>query len=77
LNKFWLKNIEMDTLGTVFSALADPSRREIIHRLARGPARVSDIAAPFSMSLNAVSKHIKVLERAGLSGAHGKDATTS
>jgi DNA-binding transcriptional ArsR family regulator len=66
LNKFWLKNIEMDTLGTVFSALADPSRREIIHRLARGPARVSDIAAPFSMSLNAVSKHIKVLERAGL-----------
>jgi DNA-binding transcriptional ArsR family regulator len=56
----------MDALGTVFSALADPSRREIIHRLARGPAGVSDIAGPFPMSLNAVSKHIKVLERAGL-----------
>src|ERR1700680_658673 len=56
----------MDTLGPVFSALSDASRRAILLRLATGPARVSDIAAPFPMSLNAVSKHIKVLERAGL-----------
>jgi DNA-binding transcriptional ArsR family regulator len=56
----------MDTLGTVLSALADPTRRAILDRLARGPARVTDVAAPFAMSLNAVSKHVKVLEIAGL-----------
>jgi DNA-binding transcriptional ArsR family regulator len=56
----------MDALGTVLLALSDPTRRAIIARLAAGPARVTDIAEPFSVSLNAVSKHLKVLERAGL-----------
>jgi DNA-binding transcriptional ArsR family regulator len=56
----------MDTLSSTFSALSDPTRRTIIDRLARGPACVGDIAAPFSISLNAVSKHLKVLEHAGL-----------
>jgi DNA-binding transcriptional ArsR family regulator len=48
------------------AAVADPTRRAIIDQLARGPARVTDVAAPFAMSLNAVSKHVKVLERARL-----------
>ncbi len=56
----------MDNLGLVLAAVTDPTRRAIIDRLARGPARVTDVAAPFDMSLNAVSKHVKVLERAGL-----------
>jgi DNA-binding transcriptional ArsR family regulator len=49
-----------------FLALADPTRRAILHRLARGEARVTELAAPFPMSLNAVSKHIRMLERAHL-----------
>ncbi|WP_394828641.1 ArsR/SmtB family transcription factor [Pendulispora albinea] len=53
-------------LDRAFAALADPTRRAIIDRLARGPSRVTDMAEPFAMSLNAVSKHIKVLEQAGL-----------
>lgn len=56
----------MDDLGHVLAAISDPTRRAIIARLARGSARVTDLAAPFAMSLNAVSKHIKVLEKAGL-----------
>jgi DNA-binding transcriptional ArsR family regulator len=56
----------MDQLGQVLTAVADPTRRAIIARLARGPARVTDVAAPFPISLNAVSKHLKVLEGAGL-----------
>jgi DNA-binding transcriptional ArsR family regulator len=48
------------------AAISDPTRRAIIARLARGPARVTDVAAPFRMSLNAVSKHVKVLEGAGV-----------
>ena len=56
----------MDTLSTAFAALAHPSRRAILDRLTRGPARVTEIAEPFDMSLNAVSKHLKVLEAAGL-----------
>jgi DNA-binding transcriptional ArsR family regulator len=56
----------MDALGRVLAAVSDPTRRAIIDRLARGPARVTDVAAPFSMSLNAVSKHVKVLEKAGV-----------
>jgi DNA-binding transcriptional ArsR family regulator len=56
----------MDQLGQVLAAVADPTRRGIIDRLARGPARVTDVAEPFAMSLNAVSKHVKVLEKAGL-----------
>jgi DNA-binding transcriptional ArsR family regulator len=56
----------MQTIDTVLTAIADPTRRAIIDRLTRGPARVTDVAEPFDMSLNAVSKHIKVLEGAGL-----------
>ncbi|MBV9947001.1 MAG: winged helix-turn-helix transcriptional regulator [Myxococcales bacterium] len=50
----------------VWTALADPTRRAILERLTRGPTRVTDVAAPFEMSLAAVSKHIKVLEAARL-----------
>ena len=56
----------MDTLSGVLSALSHPSRRAMIARLSGGSARVTDIAKPFDMSLNAVSKHLKVLEQAGL-----------
>jgi DNA-binding transcriptional ArsR family regulator len=56
----------MSDLGNVLAAVTDPTRRAIIDRLARGPARVTDVAVRFPMSLNAVSKHVKVLERAGL-----------
>jgi DNA-binding transcriptional ArsR family regulator len=58
-------NIE-PTLDHVLAALADPTRRAILSRLARGDARVTDIAEPFAMSLAAVSKHVQTLERAGL-----------
>ena len=54
------------TLDTTYSALADPSRRAMLTRLRDGDLRVTEIARPFDMSLNAVSKHLKVLERAGL-----------
>ena len=53
-------------LDAVFAALADPTRRAILSRLAAGEASVNEIAAPFEMSQPAVSKHLKVLERAGL-----------
>lgn len=53
-------------LDAVFSALADPTRRAILTRLAKGTASVAEIAAPFRMSQPAVSRHLKVLERAGL-----------
>jgi DNA-binding transcriptional ArsR family regulator len=53
-------------LDAVLTAVAHPARRAILDRLAGGPARVTDIAEPFAMSLNAVSKHLKVLEHAGL-----------
>lgn len=56
----------MSGLDKAFAALADPTRRRIVARLARGERRVGDLAAPFAMSLNAISKHIKVLERSGL-----------
>jgi len=55
-----------DPLSTTFAALADPTRRAILARLARGEATVTELAAPFDMSLPAVSKHLKVLQRAGL-----------
>ena len=55
-----------DRLGAIFAALTDPTRRAILARLARGPASVKDLAAPFDITLQAVSKHLKVLERAGL-----------
>lgn len=53
-------------LDRTLQALADPTRRAILQRLSRGEARVTELAQPFAMSLNAVSKHIRVLERAGL-----------
>src|SRR5438874_11041656 len=56
----------VDRLSLTFGALADPTRRAILARLARGGASVTQIAEPFDMSLPAVSKHLKVLERAGL-----------
>lgn len=55
-----------DPLGATLSALADPTRRAILARLSRGDATVNELAAPFDMSLPAISKHLKVLERAGL-----------
>lgn len=55
-----------DTLSVTFAALADPTRRAILARLASGEASVTELAEPFDMSLPAISKHLKVLERAGL-----------
>ena len=55
-----------DPLSTTFAALADPTRRAILARLASGEASVTELAEPFTMSLPAVSRHLKVLERAGL-----------
>ena len=55
-----------DQLSTTFAALADPTRRAILARLSNGEASVTELSEPFEMSLPAVSKHLKVLERAGL-----------
>jgi DNA-binding transcriptional ArsR family regulator len=55
-----------DKLDAVFSALGDPTRRRILVRLAAGPASITELAEPFAMTLPAVSKHLRVLERAGL-----------
>ncbi len=55
-----------DVLDSVFSALADPTRRAVLERLAQGEASVTELAEPFPLSLPAVSKHLRVLERAGL-----------
>jgi len=63
----------MDALSSTLFALADPTRRDILARLADGPANVNDLAAPYAMSRVAVSKHLKVLERAGLV-TRGRDA---
>src|SRR5881409_2825653 len=62
-----------DRLDATFAALADPTRRAILARLASGEASVSELAAPFDMSQPAISKHLKVLERAGLI-SRGRDA---
>ena len=59
-------NTTADTLDRTFAALADPTRRAILARLATGKATVTELAAPFAMSQPAISKHLKVLERAGL-----------
>jgi DNA-binding transcriptional ArsR family regulator len=61
------------TLDATFAALADPTRRAIIARLARGEASVKELAEPFAMTQPAISKHLKVLERAGLV-SRGRDA---
>lgn len=62
-----------DTLSMTFAAIADPTRRAILSRLSDGEANVSELARPFRMSLPAVSKHLKVLEHAGLI-ERGRDA---
>lgn len=62
-----------DSLSLTFSALADPTRRAILERLSKGRASVSELAAPFEISLPAISRHLKVLERAGLI-ARGRNA---
>ena len=62
-----------DPLSVTFAALADPTRRAILARLARGPATVKELAAPFAMSQPAISKHLRVLERAHLI-TRGRDA---
>jgi DNA-binding transcriptional ArsR family regulator len=58
--------VVVDQLSSTFAALADPTRRAILIRLADGEATVNELAEPFSMSLQAVSKHLKVLQQAGL-----------
>jgi DNA-binding transcriptional ArsR family regulator len=63
----------IDQLSTTFAALADPTRRAILARLAQGDATVNQLAEPFPITLQAVSKHLKVLERAGLI-ARGRSA---
>ena len=62
-----------DHLSTTFAALADPTRRAILSRLASGECSVTELAEPFEMSMPAVSKHLRVLERAGLI-VRGRDA---
>jgi DNA-binding transcriptional ArsR family regulator len=63
----------MDHLSTTFAALADPTRRAILARLASGQCSVTELAEPFDMSMPAISKHLKVLEKAGLV-ARGREA---
>lgn len=66
-------DLQTDRLSTTFAALADPTRRAILARLVTGQAAVTELAEPFDMSLPAISKHLKVLERAGLI-ARGRQA---
>jgi DNA-binding transcriptional ArsR family regulator len=66
-------HLSIDHLSETFGALADPTRRAILARLASGEASVTELAAPFEMSMPAISKHLKVLERAGLI-ARGREA---
>jgi DNA-binding transcriptional ArsR family regulator len=61
-----IRSMAVDQLSTTFAALADPTRRAILARLAHGDATVNELAEPFPITLQAVSKHLKVLERAGL-----------
>lgn len=68
-----LQNSTSDRLSATFAALADPTRRAILARLMAGPVPVKDLAEPFEMTLPGISKHLKVLERAGLI-ARGREA---
>jgi len=61
-----VNTLDSDQLSTTFAALADPTRRAILGRLAQGDATVTQLAEPFAMTVQAVSQHLKVLERAGL-----------
>ncbi|MHB2017312.1 MAG: ArsR/SmtB family transcription factor, partial [Candidatus Xenobia bacterium] len=65
--------VKQDTLSSTFAALADPTRRAMLARLSSGEATVTELAEPFNMTLPAISKHLKVLERAGLI-TRGRDA---
>jgi DNA-binding transcriptional ArsR family regulator len=62
----WFGTVPVDQLSATFAALADPTRRAILARLVEGEATVNELAAPFPMSAQAVGKHLRVLERAGL-----------
>ncbi len=62
----WFSKMQTDSLSATFAALADPTRRAILARLASGECSVTELAEPFQMSMPAVSKHLRVLERAGL-----------
>jgi DNA-binding transcriptional ArsR family regulator len=75
LNNQPVKNVPIDRLSATLTALADPTRRAILARLATGEATVKELAEPFDMSLQAVSKHLKVLERGGLI-VRGREAQT-
>jgi DNA-binding transcriptional ArsR family regulator len=66
LSTFWLNRMPSDSLSTTLFALADPTRRGLLARLAAGDATVTELAEPYDMSLAAISKHLKVLETAGL-----------
>ena len=66
-----------DQLSLVFGALADPTRRAILIRLTEGEATVTELAAPFEMSQPAISRHLKVLENAGLVSARGEQPPDS
>ena len=66
LNNHKVTQMSTDRLSSIFSALADPTRRAILARLASGEASVGELSEPFQMSKPAISKHLKVLERAGL-----------
>src|ERR671922_3043078 len=68
-----ISRMAVDQLSTTFAALADPTRRAILAQLAKGEATVNELAEPFPITLQAVSKHLKVLERAGLI-ARGRNA---
>ncbi len=68
-----VQSMQADQLSATFGALADPTRRAILARLASGEASVTQLAQPFEMSMPAISKHLKVLERAGLI-ARGREA---
>jgi DNA-binding transcriptional ArsR family regulator len=61
-----MKSVPTDQLSTIFGALADPTRRAILARLTRGDANVGELSAPFNVSQPAISRHLKVLEQAGL-----------
>ena len=69
----WFNDMPVDHLSVTFAALADPTRRAILSRLASGECSVTELAEPFEMSMPAVSKHLAVLERAGLI-ARGREA---
>ena len=73
INRMAQYSMSPDCLSSTFAALADPTRRAILARLALGETSVTELAAPFEMSLPGISKHLKVLERAGLV-ARGREA---